>query len=133
MVDKTIDYNYYEEGNPPYIPYKTEESFSLAWLGSLDIKNMGELFSSVSFICCELATFYFYNELDNKYSAKIWNNNTNIVDIINSQFFISFIFFIYSYAYILISPTSFLSILLIIIFFLLGIIGVTLSYTISGI
>ena len=94
---------------------------------------MGELFSSSCFICCELATFYFYNELSNKFSAKIWRNNENIVNIINSQFFISFVAFIYSYAYILLSPTSFLSILLIIIYFILGIIGITLSYTITGI
>lgn len=132
VVDQTIDYNYYEDGNPEYVPYKKEESFSLAWLGSLDIKNMGELFSSICFIVGELATFYIFNELNYlSLASTTFTNNNNIRHIISSQFFITFVYFLYSYTYIIVSPTSVVNILFTISLFIGGIVGVSLSYTLT--
>ena len=59
--DKIIDYNYYEPGNPPYVPYKKEESFSLEWLGSLDIRNVSQIFSCVCYICSQVAVVFILN------------------------------------------------------------------------
>lgn len=50
--ENAIDYAYEDETNPAYVPYRKNESFSLAWLGSLDIRNLAELFSCMAFVGC---------------------------------------------------------------------------------
>lgn len=130
-IDRTIDYNYYETGNPEYVPYMKNEAFSLAWLASLDIRSMGGLVSSIFFIGCEVITFYIFNEYNDTLSLKTFVHNVNIKAILSSQFGLVFLYYLYSFNYILFSPKSFLNIGFMVVLFVGGITTLILSYTLA--
>ena len=129
-VEREIDYNYHEEGEPAYIPYNKEESFSLDWLASLDIRNISQLFSCIFFICSTLASLYTLNELLFTIDLSTLASTDNLA-ITVSQLVIVFVYYSYTFLYIVLSIRSAARVIFLVWLFVIGVTVVGLSYGLS--
>ena len=92
---------------------------------------MGELVSCIFFICSEVVSFYIFNEYNDTLSLKTFVHNVNIKAILSSQFGLVFLYFLYSFNYIVFNPKSFINIGFMVLAFCGGIALLILSYMLT--